>query len=61
MENISKITQNIIAVNKINGRKLEVNLIHIGQRKFNCSFEPWGRWHDYSKRGDWELFINTEG
>jgi len=57
--NITKHTQNIIAKNKKTGEIKKVNLLHVGQRRFNCPEDKkWGEWHDYSKRGDWEIFIN---
>jgi hypothetical protein len=57
--NISKKTQTIFAVNKKTGDKKSVNLLSIGERRFNCSDDDWGIWHNYSKRGDWELYIET--
>ena len=55
--NITKKTQFIKAKNKKTGEVLSVNLLHVGERRFNCADKPWGEWFGYSKRDDWELFL----
>lgn len=57
--NITKKTQTIFARNKKTGEKKTVNLLHVGTREFNCSRDEWGVWHNYSKRGEWEIYIET--
>ena len=55
--NITDQTQNIKAKNKKTGEVLKVNILSVGERQFNCADKPWGEWFNYSKRGDWELFL----
>jgi len=59
--NITKQPTKIIAVNKKTKERKDVNLLHIGSRTFNCADEStWGTWHNYSKRGDWNLYIDID-
>lgn len=54
--NITKKTNGFFAKNKKTGEILKVNLLHIGQRQFNSPETEWGKWYDYSKHGDWEIY-----
>lgn len=58
--NITKDTHRIKARNKKTGEVLSVNLLHVGQRRFNNPDESWGTWYSYSKRDDWEIFIEID-
>jgi len=56
--NISKKVQPIYAIHKETGEKKYVNLLCIEEKRFNCPGDKWGAWHNYSKRGDWDIYID---
>ena len=58
--NISKKIQTIIAINKKTGEKKTVNILYIGSKEFNCPDDKWGKWSNYSKRGDWDIYIDID-
>jgi len=57
MNNITDKTQTIFAINKKTKEQKVVNLLCIKERRFNCSEDKCGTWHNYSKRGEWEIYI----
>jgi beta-lactamase superfamily II metal-dependent hydrolase len=54
--NITKKTNLIYARNKKTNERMKVVFLDVGQRKFYSSSDDWGIWHDYSKRGEWEIY-----
>lgn len=40
------------AWDKKNKKMINVNILHFGQKQLNSFDEEWGKWHNYSKRGD---------
>jgi len=57
---ITKRTTDIIAIHKVTGEIKKVNILHVGERRFNSAEDSWGIWHNYSKRGNWNLSLTDE-
>lgn len=59
--NLQKIGTNFefIAIHKKTKIEKRVNLISFSEKKFNCPDEKWGVWYNFSKRGEWDLFIKN--
>ncbi len=49
-----------VAIHKTTKEELKVNLISFGEKKFNTPDEPWGVWHNFSKRGEYDLYIREK-
>ena len=47
---------NVVAIHKKTGEKKKVNIICLASKEFN-SPEDVDRWHNFSKRGEYDLYL----